>query len=377
MRSIVPAYVTEADHPWLRALLDEYHRFIGRRRREWHERTAQPLSVPAPRNKLRTALRVLERMSQDRVLAPVAPRQVRARVFLEAAEEPDRTLVLERASAELGIPPTTLLEALFADLPEERRLGDLREPLAPATLALYSNQALIAELLHQAARVRITARGRVRAVVRHVKLAGLLCVISPGSENDAASLEISGPYALFRHTRVYGRALASLVPRLAWCHDYRLEADCVLDRRGELGRLVIGVGDPLAAGRELRPFDSQVEQRFARDFARLCPEWDLVREPAPIRTGETLIFPDFELCRRLCPEDRWFLEIVGFWTPEYLSKKLRLLSRAGLVRLILCIDEDRRCAEGEVPAGARVVRYRRRVDPLTVRAIVNGDVPGP
>jgi hypothetical protein len=29
--------------------------------------------------------------------------------------------------------------------------------------------------------------------------------------------------------------------------------------------------------------------------------------------------------------------------------------------LILCIDEDRRCADGDLPAGARVLRFRRHV----------------
>jgi len=55
------------------------------------------------------------------------------------------------------------------------------------------------------------------------------------------------------------------------------------------------------------------------------------------------------------------LEIVGFWTPEYLDRKLALYRRAGLPNLILCIDEERQCADGDLPVGARVLRFRRRV----------------
>ena len=55
------------------------------------------------------------------------------------------------------------------------------------------------------------------------------------------------------------------------------------------------------------------------------------------------------------------LEIVGFWTPEYLGRKLALYRRAGLPNLILCIDEERQCADGDLPLGARVLRFRRRV----------------
>src|SRR5882672_2108795 len=52
--------------------------------------------------------------------------------------------------------------------------------------------------------------------------------------------------------------------------------------------------------------------------------------------------------------------------PAYGSagKSIRLASyrAAGLSNLILCIDEERDCANGDLPAGALVLRFRRRVD---------------
>jgi len=61
---------------------------------------------------------------------------------------------------------------------------------------------------------------------------------------------------------------------------------------------------------------------------------------------------------------------VGFWTPDYVARKLALYRSAGLSNLILCIDEQRNCAEADLPPGARVLRYRRRVDAAAVlRAI--------
>ena len=67
---------------------------------------------------------------------------------------------------------------------------------------------------------------------------------------------------------------------------------------------------------------------------------------------------------------RWLLEIAGFWTPDYVTRKLALYRSARLPSLILCIDGDRNCSEADLPSGARVIRYRRRVDPTAVlRAI--------
>jgi hypothetical protein len=34
--------------------------------------------------------------------------------------------------------------------------------------------------------------------------------------------------------------------------------------------------------------------------------------------------------------------------------------------LILCLDEERRCADGDLPTGARIVRFRRHIDPAAV-----------
>jgi predicted nuclease of restriction endonuclease-like RecB superfamily len=368
--AITPAYLTCADYPWLRALLDERERFVGQRRREWRTRLLAPLAAGVPAGKLRVALGVLDRVAQDRIVHAVAPRKLRAVVFRQARHEPRRSRALELAAAQLGLIPQEVMDGLFCDLPDERALAALPTHVTPDGLAVLCNEAIVFSLFHKALRVRVTARGQVRAVVRHAKLMGLLCRAMPGASGDEVTLELSGPFALFRHTRMYGRALASLVPRLARCQAYRLEADCVLDAEGQIGRLTLRSGDPIAPARELPSFDSQVEERFARTFEKLARDWDLVREPRAIAVGDALIFPDFELRNRSTGES-WLLEIVGFWTPQYVKHKLAMLKQARIERMIVCLDDDRSCAEGELETLGHVIRYRRRVDALAVIAVVD------
>lgn len=73
---------------------------------------------------------------------------------------------------------------------------------------------------------------------------------------------------------------------------------------------------------------------------------------------------------RLDPGQRWFVEIVGFWTPEYLANKLEVLRRARVANLVLCIDADRNLGDGDLGSCAAIVRYRRRVDAAKVLAVV-------
>jgi len=173
---------------------------------------------------------------------------------------------------------------------------------------------------------------------------------------------------LFRHTRLYGRALGELVPLLAWCPRFRLRAECVV--QGRRLSLQLGTGDPIFPASAPRRYDSGLEERFAREFRRLAPAWDVIREPEPIAAGDTLVFPDFALRHRSAPGRKWLLEIVGFWTPDYVARKLALYRAAHLSNLILCIDESRNCAEADLPPEALVVWFRRRVDAAAVLRMV-------
>jgi predicted nuclease of restriction endonuclease-like RecB superfamily len=271
--SIVPHYLTERDEPWLRALLDEHARYVGRKRSELEDRLREPLAVPSPKAKLRVAIHVLDVLGRDRTTAPVLPREARWSVFRAAsASRAPRDVVLCSVGQSLGVTPDELEASLFADLRGERRVAALPARLSPSTLALEANRAIVSSLLTRASHVRISVWGNTRALVRHTRLMGLICVLSTaknaptripscsaqsglaaGSAGEGVVLDISGPFALFRHTEVYGRALASLVPRAAWCNRFEIAAACVLGRGSDCSTFVVRSGDPIGAGRELPP----------------------------------------------------------------------------------------------------------------------------
>jgi hypothetical protein len=294
---------------------------------------------------------------------------VREHVFGEAARtSAPPHAVWSAVAASLSVSLEDLQESLFADLPGERIVAARAQPLSAVELALRCNLAIVQEMLFRAAIVRVEVEGNARVLVRYAKWRGLICTVAERPGSTSASVEISGPFALFRNTRLYGRALGELVPLLAWCPRFRLQAECVF--QGRRLTLQLGVGDPIFPSSAPRRYDSLLEERFAREFRRLAPAWDVIREPEPVVAADTLIFPDFALQHRSDPTRRWLLEIAGFWTPDYVTRKLALYRSARLPSLILCIDGERNCAEADLPSGARVIRYRRRVDPAAVlRAI--------
>jgi predicted nuclease of restriction endonuclease-like RecB superfamily len=277
--------------------------------------------------------------------------------------------VLALVAASLGVTPEKLEEALFADLPGERLVAAPAQPVSAGELALRTNLAIAQAFLFRSAAVVIELEGNARAVVRHAKLRGLICTIIPRDGTRQTLIEISGPYTLFRRTLLYGRALGELIPLLAWCRRFRLRAECII--RTQRLFLQLGSGDPIFPASEPRLYDSKLEERFASDFRRIARDWDVIREPEPVLAGNVLIFPDFALQHRT-DSRRWLLEVVGFWTPEYVARKLALLRTAGLPNLILCIDETRNCAEAELPPSTRVVPFRRRIDAHSVLTVIEG-----
>jgi uncharacterized protein len=360
---IWPSYLDERDQPWLHVLIDEFARFAGRPLRGLQQRLREPLPCAAPYFKSRAAMHLLLRQGKAEIRSEISPGEAREVLFLEAVEQvgKPRSTVVAAAASKLGVAPSALERALFADLPGERIFVAPEPVPSPQEIALKVNQLIARSLIFRATRVRILAQGSVRALVRQAKLRGLICTVEDG---NPPALHVSGPFTLFRHTLLYGRALGELLPFLIWCARFELRAVCRF--RGQEGELCLRNGDPIFPAATPKTFDSKLEARFSRDLKKAAPDWDLVREPEPVRAGSTLIFPDFLLRHRFDPTRQFWVEVVGFWTPEYLQRKLALLRAARLENLILCIDEERSCTEEEIPEGARVLRFRRHIDPQAV-----------
>jgi len=367
----VPAWLGAEDHPWLRALIDDFARLDGRPYRELALFLQEPPRIPSPAGKRRMAIRTLQHQcTRDR--PPLDASALRDAVAVEAqqardADRFDRSVVLAACAQRLGLSAATTDEHLFADLPGERRLRFPEPPPDPHSLAIRTNLALAQGLLRLASEVTLELYGGARAVVRQVRLRRLLCTVRRVNP-EGVRLDLSGPFSLFRHTTMYGRALASILPLLPWCERFDLVARCML--RGRAATVRMRPGDPIAVGEPPRAYDSRLEERFARDFTRANLDWDLVREPEPIEAGEALVFPDFAVVHRRDVSRRFLLEIVGFWTPDYLREKLDHLRAVPHVPLVLCIDRGLNCSADDLPAHARIVWFQKRIEPCAVLAAI-------
>ena len=368
----MPVWLGTEDHPWLRALLVDFARLDGRPYREVDAFLQKPPRVFSPAGKRQMAIGTLLAMcTRQRPLLDAG--KLRAVITEEAQQARDegrfdRSGVIAAGAQRLGLSVAAIDGQLFSDLPGERCIR-LPNPIPdPHSLAIRTNLALAQGLLRLASEVTIDLYGGARAVVRQIHLGRLLCTVRP-IEPEKVRLHISGAFSIFHHTIMYGRALASVLPMLVWCERFDLTARCML--RGRIVNARLCSGDPFAGGGPPRVFDSHLEERFAREFAKETLDWDLIREPEPVVCDDSLIFPDFALIHRRDASKRFLLEIVGFWTPDYLREKLSRLRSITFDPLILCIDRRLNCSTDEVPAHSRIVWFERRIDPSAVLAAIN------
>ena len=104
---------------------------------------------------------------------------------------------------------------------------------------------------------------------------------------------------------------------------------------------------------ESEAYDSTYEQQFA---SLSLGGWKAKREPTILKAGRYAFVPDFSLQR---DGMKVYVEVVGFWTPEYLKKKTEKLKEVK-EPVILLINRKLKCSEKDFPA-QDVIFFDRKI----------------
>jgi hypothetical protein len=353
---VTPAWLAPEHDAWLDTAIEALAACEGVTSAEADER-GDALASSARKVGLSTASaagvwHTLRGLARTEVDARVEPRELRAEIFpLAAATTPASALA--RVCEKHGVSAESLKTWLYADVPSARvvRIEDL--PGAAQLRDAY-NVALARGLLATCTKVTITS-DELRSVVRAAKLRGLLVSI----DAEGPTLRASGPLALFRQTRKYAHALAEFLPALVTTGS-RFSLDGELEDGGVL-RLDTSSPLPRTWPEPMRA-ESRLEKALTRALARAGTGWTLRREPVVLEANGELFFPDLVLERGA---DRVVVEVVGFWTPDYLERKVASLAKVTDAPMIVCVDETLACDPSRLP-NADVLRFRRQLDPVAL-----------
>ena len=254
--------------------------------------------------------------------------------FVTTLEERDK--LLDEASQFFQVSKSKVEEAMFSDLWDEQILSDFN-PLSPDELIRRYNLSLTQTLLFDALGLNFKVEGNYQHIFRQIKYLGLMYEIDDG-------VKVTGPGSLFKKNRKYGTSLAKLLPVIMNAEKWQIHAIIETTIGGEPRILDFDLDSKNKVSfpthtESVAHFDSKVEQQFYRDFEALNLGWEIVREPDAVKAGNYVVIPDFGFYKYGL---KHYLEIVGFWTPEYLKKKISKLKDAEAT-ITVAVNENLNC----------------------------------
>jgi predicted nuclease of restriction endonuclease-like RecB superfamily len=354
-----PQFTDRSHRPLAARVLGTFESHVGRPRADLEAALAD-LEPEADHFKLVRGFAALcERDAAFETRATVPPERARRAAF-ESGEavgvvtEADRDRALARAADRLGVDAAALADSLYADRDPRQVLVDFDPRWDPDELLAQYDLSLAQTALFDAVEVRVRSSDP-RTLISAVKRLGLMYEVR--RTDDGREVVVTGPDHLFRRTRRYGTAFARLLRSVAKTASWRLEA--TVDDRGTERELVLTGADVSVPGVDpvVEPtYDSGVEADFAARFQSLDLDWNLVREPEPLAAGARVMIPDFAFEYRFA-DFTVFFEIMGFWTPEYVEKKLGQLADLEDVELLVAVDESLGVGEDIEARDHRAIPY--------------------
>ena len=372
---VLPDRLTRTHHAqyarYAEQMLHVYRKGIGRTRRELHRAIGSIFAAEedCPARRIDAFCKLLDDVSEYERDRRGRAAALRREVFcLAAARHPlvrkvDRLFESEEArvktevAAKLGRPWGDIDRDLFADVIDFHRLsGFSGYPDGQALLARY-NVAQVQAALFNAVSMTVWATEDLKTILRYAKLARLMHTIvaqGPGRYR----FRFDGPASVLHETRRYGAAMARFLPALIACRGWRMHAILRKHRRAPTLRLELAAEDGLNSHVPApEEFDSQVEQAFAEKWGTEPREgWLLERETEILHAGQKVFVPDFLF--RHADGRSVLMEIVGFWTPEYLEAKVQTLRTFQNHRILLAVAERVGRAMPPLPDSAGAIRYK-------------------
>ncbi len=291
----------------------------------------------------------------------IEPDVIRRSLFEESSKSDFALTILRReeiiqsVARQLGVDKEKVRNQMWSDL-DENLVVEHFDRITPAILVAWYNFAIIQTLLFSCTTLQVALHGGSswKRVLRDVKRVGLMyniqnqpsTLVDRTSKNmihhdDTIVCSLDGPQSMFKMTEIYGTAIAKLLPSIICAESWSLQA-WIIRKSISVGRKMYEFHISKENAPQLMAFpdhnnskkitaklgssfDSTVEEKFAVKFQQFSTGWTLVREPDPIVLDNDKAFiPDFMFERYGC---RIYLEIVGFWTLEYIERKIGKLTR--------------------------------------------------
>ncbi len=288
--------------------------------------------------------------------------------FPDALFESGEQVVKRQIADELGMDWGQIERALFADVMQFHRLKEFEGYASADELLARYNVAQCQVVLYDAVSMVVWARKDFKLILRYAKLARLMHAIQRRSDGTWL-ISLDGPTSVLRETRRYGVAFAKFLPALLGCSGWKMKAIIQHRRSSWQNQFCLSPADGLTTSvKPAQLFDSKIEEDFANKWGDEPRNgWRLVREGEILCHHQKVFVPDFVFVHD--SGRRVLMEIVGFWTPEYLEAKLKTLSTFSSHRIVLAVADSINWPNQHDPS--LVFRYKTAIKIADVLRVID------
>lgn len=352
---IIPKFAGESEYELAEMVLRIFEAGVGRK---YGKVIAKLKEIENAKNfrKVRGFVRVLENYCVEKACAfgidsEIEPRKVRMFLFERGfvTSKKDRERVIEFAAKYFNTTPENIERAMYADREEELILTDFK-PITPQNLIRLYNLSLLQTTLFNALRLTFWASDNHKEIFRAIKWLGLMYELY--EDGERLMVDVTGAASMLKMTRKYGTSFAKLIPYILRAKKWYLRAEIVDSSRIYTLEIDDKWRDLFPEKEERIEYDSSLEEEFARKLKMLG--YTVLREPDVVKAGSYAFIPDFAVD---IDGERIYLEIAGFWTEEYLKKKIEKIRKVN-IPLVVVARED--FGEGNVDVDG-VIKFSGRI----------------
>jgi len=300
--------------------------------------------------KVRGFSKILEdRFLERRSKIDVEPLKVREFLFERGyvTSRSERERVIGYAARYFKTDVEKIERAIYADLDEEQ-VVELEGDVSPEELVRLYNLSLLQTSLFNSLRLTFWTSSNHKEIFRAIKRLGLIYELY--YEGEKIVVDVMGTASILKLTRKYGTSIAKLVPYILKAREWKIRAEILEGSRIYTLEIDNKYSNLFPVVEERIDYDSSLEEEFCRKLRSLG--YEVVREPGLLKAGRHAFIPDF-IVRRGGSEV--YVEIVGFWTEEYLKRKLEKIRKLNVPLLVVAREEF---GEGKVDG---LITFSKRI----------------
>ncbi|MBA2620892.1 MAG: DUF790 family protein, partial [Acidobacteria bacterium] len=322
---------------------------------------------------LRGFIKLLSDRCEFETASVIAPEEIRRRVFIEAKkfqpvfpDSPARRAVLETISDELKTDADAISENLYADLSARQKLSSFETIDAKDLLDRYNlaqAQALLYRCVEMKLRVAPSNAANYRQIFSWIKRFGLIHSIAGSSAANSYEITLAGAASLFHRSQKYGIRMAVFLPALLLCGDWHFSAEIAQKEGANVFYELSSEKTELISYRFDEPgYENSDIERLRVKWEKSAGDWRLLENKEVVDLGKTAFVPDFILVSPA--EEKIYLDVLGFWTPKSLKKRLGEFGAARFSRFIFAASQELRGSREEpLWTSDNVVFYKTRIEP--------------